>query len=188
MIWLIAGLILFLGVHSVRVMAPGFRDSMVAARGENAWKGIYSLVAIAGLVLVVWGYGQARPDVPVFYEPPVWMRHIVILLMLVAMILLAAAYAPTGHIKARVKHPMVTAVKVWALAHLLANGDLATIVLALAFLAWAVLVRISLKRRGDPVFTSVSVTGDIVAVIAGTAVTLWFVFQLHAWLFGVSPL
>lgn len=188
MIWLILGLIVFLGVHSVRAIAPAWRDAMVARLGEGPWKGLYSLISLAGLILLIWGYGQARPDAPVFYEPPIWMRHIVILLMWVAMVLLVAAYVPTGHIKKRIKHPMITAVKVWALAHLLANGDLATIVLCLAFLGWAVFVRIAEKRRGNPVFESVSLTGDILAVVVGTAITLWFVFQLHAFLFGVSPL
>jgi len=188
MIWLIAGLVVFLGIHSVRIVAPGFRDSMVAARGENAWKGIYSVIALAGLLLVIWGYGQARPDAAFLYEPPVFVKHIVTLLMLIAMILLVAAYLPTGHIKKRVKHPMLTAVKVWAFAHILANGDLATLVLAGAFLAWAVIDRISLKRRGDPVFETVSVRNDAIAVVVGTAITIWFIMQLHAFLFGVSPI
>lgn len=188
MIWLIAGLILFLGVHSVRAVAPAWRDSMVARLGEGPWKGIYSLISLVGFVLLVWGYGQVRPDAAILYEPPVWMRHLVMLLMWVAMILLVAAYAPTGHIKKRVKHPMITAVKIWALAHLLANGDVATILLALAVLAWAVFIRIAEKRRGDPQFGAVSITGDIVSVVLGTAITVWFVLQLHQWLFGVSPL
>ena len=187
MTWLIVGLIVFLGVHSVRAVAPAWRDAMVIRLGEGPWKGLYSLISLAGLVLLVWGYAQARPDAPVFYESPIWMRHIVILLMWIAMVLLVAAYVPPGHIKKRIKHPMITAVKVWALAHLLANGDLATIVLCLAVLGWAVFVRIAEKRRGDPVFESVSVTGDIIAVVAGSVVTLWFVLQLHELLIGVSP-
>ncbi|WP_370321059.1 NnrU family protein [Oricola sp.] len=187
MTWLIVGLIVFLGVHSVRAVAPAWRDAMVARLGEGSWKGLYSLISLAGLVLLVWGYAQARPDAPVFYESPIWTRHIVIVLMWIAMVLLVAAYVPTGHIKKRIKHPMITAVKVWALAHLLANGDLATIVLCLAVLGWAVFVRIAEKRGGDPVFESVSVTGDIIAVVAGSVVTLWFVLQLHELLIGVSP-
>lgn len=188
MIWLIAGLILFLGIHSVRIVAPGFRDGVIAARGENAWKGIYTVVAIAGFVLIVWGYAQARPDAIVLYEPPVWMRHVVMLLMWIAMVLLVTAYVPAGHIKKRVKHPMLAAVKIWAFAHILANGDLATLILAGAFLAWAVVDRISLKRRGDPVFGAVSLRNDAIAVVVGTAITIWFIMQLHAFLFGVSPI
>ena len=116
------------------------------------------------------------------------MKHIVSLLMLIAMILLVAAYAPTGHIKKRVKHPMITAVKVWAFAHILANGDAATLLLAGSFLAWAVADRISLKRRGDPQFGAVSVWGDVIAVVVGAAITIWFILQLHGFLFGVTPI
>jgi len=187
-IWLIAGIVVFLGIHSVRMVAPGYRDRMIARYGENAWKGIYSLVSLAGFVLLVWGYAQARPDAAFLYEPPVWIRHIVMLFMLVAMILLVAAYLPAGHIKKRVKHPMITAVKVWAFAHLLANGDAASLILFLSFLAWAVWNRIAVKRRGDPVFGTVSARYDIIAVAVGTVLTVWFIMQLHAYLFGVSPL
>lgn len=129
MIVLIVGLALFLGIHSVRLAFPAFREAVVERMGENVWKGVYSLVALVGFGLVVWGYALARPDAPVFYEPPVWMRHIVILLMLVSMILLVAAYVPAGFIKKRVKHPMLAAVKIWAFAHILANGDIATLLL-----------------------------------------------------------
>lgn len=188
MIWLIAGIVVFLGIHSVRMVAPGFRDRMIAQYGENAWKGVYSLVSLAGLVLLVWGYAEARPDAAFLYEPPVWVRHIVMLFMLVAMTLLVATYLPAGHIKKRVKHPMITAVKVWAFAHLLANGDAASLILFLSFLAWAVWNRIAVKRRGDPAFGTVSVRSDIIAVVAGAVITVWFIVQLHAFLFGVSPL
>ena len=137
MIWLVAGLVVFLGVHSVRMLAPGFRDRMIARLGEGAWKGLYSLISLAGLVLLIWGYGQARPDAAIIYEPPVWTRHIAMLLMLFSFILLVASQIPAGYIKKAVKHPMVLAVKIWAFAHLLANGDLASLILFLAFLAWA---------------------------------------------------
>ena len=138
MIWLLAGLIVFLGIHSVRLVAPGFRDSMVAARGEQTWKGVYSVIAIAGFVLLVWGYGQARLDTSYIYEPPQWMKHIASLLMVFSFILLVASQAPAGRIKQAVKHPMLLATKVWAFAHLLANGDTASLLLFLAFLGWAV--------------------------------------------------
>ncbi|QKV18941.1 NnrU family protein [Oricola thermophila] len=188
MIVLIVGLALFLGIHSVRFVVPALRENLVERMGENGWKGIYSLVALVGFGLVIWGYALARPDAPVFYEPPVWTRHIVILLMLVSMILLLAAYVPAGFIKARVKHPMLAAVKIWAFAHILANGDLATLLLAGAFLAWAVADRISVKRRGDPAFGNMSARNDVIAVVVGSAITIWFVLQLHAFLFGVSPI
>ncbi|GAB4358871.1 MAG: NnrU family protein [Oricola sp.] len=188
MIWLVAGLVLFLGIHSVRIVAPGLREAVIAARGESAWKGVYALIALAGLTLVVWGYAQARPDAVVLYEPPVFVKHIVALLMLVAMVLLVAAYVPAGHVRKRVKHPMLTAVMVWAFAHILANGDLATLLLAGSFLAWAVVDRVSLKRRGDPVFGEVSWRNDVIALVVGAAITIWSVMQLHAFLFGVSPI
>jgi uncharacterized membrane protein len=188
MIWLILGLIVFLGIHSVRMVAPGFRDRMISQRGEGAWKGIYSLVSIAGFVLIVWGYGQARLDVPILYEPPVWMKHIAVLLMVFSFVFLVAAQLPAGRIKKAVKHPMLLGVKIWAFAHLLANGDLASLLLFLAFLGWAVWNRIAVKRRGDPVFENVSVRNDIISVVVGVALAAWFVVQLHAWLFGVPPI
>ena len=188
MIWLLAGLVLFLGVHSVRMVAPAFRDRMIAQRGEGAWKGIYSVLALIGFVLLVWGYGQARLVAPLLYEPPVWMKHIATPLMLFSMIFLVASQLPAGRIKKAVKHPMLLAVKIWALAHLLANGDLASLVLFLTFLGWAVWNRIAVKRRGDPVFETVSVRNDVIAVVAGTALTVWFIVQLHAWLIGVPLL
>jgi uncharacterized membrane protein len=188
MIWLVAGLVVFLGIHSVRMVAPGFRDRMIARLGEGPWKGIYSLVSLAGLVLLIWGYGQARPDAAIIYEPPVWTRHIAMLLMLFSFILLVASQIPAGYIKKAVKHPMLLAVKIWAFAHLLANGDLASLILFLALLAWAVWNRIAVKRRGNPEFATVSVRNDFIAVLVGTALTAWFIMQLHAWLIGVSPI
>ncbi|TCD13414.1 NnrU family protein [Oricola cellulosilytica] len=185
MIWLVLGLVVFLGIHSVRMVAPGFRERVIASRGEGVWKGVYSVAAIAGFILLVWGYGQARLDTVLLYEPPVWMKHVASLLMLFSFIFLVASQLPAGRIKQALKHPMLVAVKTWALAHLLANGDLASLILFLAFLGWAVWNRIAVKRRGDPVFGTVSVRNDIIAVVAGVALTLWFIFQLHGWLIGV---
>lgn len=185
MIWLIAGLVVFLGIHSTRMVAPDFRARMIARFGENGWKGIYSLVALAGLVLLVWGYGQARMTAPVVYEPPEWMKHLTMALMPFSLIALAASQLPAGYIKRALKHPMLVAVKIWAFAHLLANGDLASIVLFVAVLAWAVWNRISVKRRGPVEFGAVSAVYDVVAVAIGIALTVWLVVQLHGWLFGV---
>ena len=187
MIFLIAGLVLFLGIHSVRMAAPGFRDGVMAARGEGAWKGLYSLVALAGLVLTVWGYGQARPGA-LLWEPPAFLAHVNLLLMWPALILLVASQFPAGRIKKAVKHPMLLSVKIWAFGHLLANGELAAIVLFGAFLVWAILNRIAVKRRGDPVFATVSVRNDILSVVIGTALYLWILLQGHAWLIGVPVL
>jgi len=192
MIWLVVGLVLFLGVHSVRIAAPAFRQAQIDQRGLNTWKGIYSLVAIIGFVILVWGYGVARLDPVVFWVVPAWMSHVVALGMLPAMILLVASQVPAGRIKAAVKHPMLLAVKIWALLHLLVNGDLASILLFGGFLVWAVIDRISEKRRLRAGLTSNPVAGpvkwDIIAVVGGLVLYVLFVGGLHKWLIGVSPI
>ncbi|MEQ8400622.1 MAG: NnrU family protein [Roseitalea porphyridii] len=188
MVWLILGLVLFLGIHSVRMVAPGFRDRLIAERGESAWKGIYSVVALIGLVLLVWGFGQARQVAPVLWVPPTFMAHINLLLMLPALILLVASQLPAGYMKRAVKHPMILAVKIWAFGHLLANGDLASLLLFGAFLAWGVWNRIAVKRRGDPVFDMPKPIYDGIAAVVGTLIYLWLILQGHLWLFGVPPI
>ena len=192
MIWLIIGLVLFLGVHSVRIFAPEFRKTQIDVRGLNAWKGIYSVVSLIGFVILVWGYGIARQDPVVFWVAPLWMSHLVALLMIPVMILLVASQAPAGRIKAAVKHPQLLAVKIWAVAHLLVNGDLASVVLFGAFLAWAVVDRISEKKRLRAGITSNPVAGpvkwDIISVVGGLVLYVLFVAFLHKWLIGVSPM
>lgn len=188
MVWLILGIVLFLGLHSVRMVAPDFRDRMVAERGEAVWKGIYSLFSLIGLVVLIWGFGQARLVAPILWMPPTWLAHINLLLMLPALILLIASQLPAGYIKRAVKHPMILGVKVWALGHLLANGDLAALILFVTFLGWAVWNRIAVKRRGDPVYDNPSVQFDIIAAVLGTAIYLWLLLQGHAWLIGVPPI
>lgn len=187
---LVAGLIVFLGVHSVRIVAEPWRLRTIARIGANPWKGVYSLVSIAGFVLLVWGYGQARQQGVVLFEPPVFMRHIASLLMLLSLVLLAAAYVPGNHIKARLGHPMIIGVKVWAFAHLLANGRLSDVVLFGAFLAWAVLDFIAARKR-DRAAGTVYPPGDelrtVVTVVAGVVVWAVFVAGLHLRLIGVSP-
>ncbi|WP_394690345.1 NnrU family protein [Hoeflea sp.] len=192
MIWLIVGLVLFLGVHSVRIAAPEFRLAQIDARGLNTWKGAYTAVSILGFLMLVWGYGQARLDPVVFWVAPLWMSHVVALVMLFAMIFLVASQVPAGKIKAAVKHPMLLAVKIWALAHLLVNGDLASLLLFGSFLAWAVVDRISEKKRLRAGLTSNPVAGplkwDIIAVVGGLILYVAFVIWLHRWLIGVSPI
>jgi uncharacterized membrane protein len=187
---LVAGLILFLGVHSVRIFAEPWRVRTIARIGENPWKGVYSLISIAGFVLLVWGYGQARQQGVVLFEPPVFMRHLTSLLMLVSFVLLAAAYVPGNHIKARLGHPMIIGVKVWAFAHLLANGRLSDVVLFGAFLAWAVADFIA-ARKGDRAAGTVYPPGDelrtVLTVVAGVVAWAVFVAGLHLWLIGVAP-
>lgn len=191
MLVLLLGLVLFLGVHSVRIVAPAWREAMIARRGENAWKGLYSLIAGLGLVLIVWGYGLARADPVILYAPPLWARHIALVLMMPVFVMLAAAYIP-GRIKSALKHPMLAAVKLWAVAHLIANGTLADVVLFGSFLAWAVVDRISLKRRpataGDVPALPPAPANDLIAVVIGATLYVVFLLFLHEWLFGVSPL
>lgn len=186
---LIAGLILFLGSHSVSIFARGARDSLAARLGEWPWKGLYSVIAIAGFVLLVKGYAAARLDPVVLYDPPTWLRHVALVLMLPAFPMALAAYLP-GRIRTTLKHPLLAATKLWATAHLLANGTLADVLLFGGFLAWAVVDRISLKRRtGTRALPAAppSKLNDAIAVIAGLALYAWFVAHGHQWLFGVSP-
>jgi uncharacterized membrane protein len=187
---LVAGLILFLGVHSVRIFAEPWRVRTIARIGEKPWKAVYSLISIAGFVLLVWGYGLARQQGVVLFEPPVFMRHLTSLLMLVSFVLLAAAKVPGNHIKARLGHPMIIGVKVWAFAHLLANGRLSDVVLFGAFLAWAVADFIAARKR-DRAAGTVYPPGDelrtVLTVVAGVVAWAVFVAGLHLWLIGVAP-
>src|SRR5688572_23536035 len=139
MIVLILGLVIFLGVHSVRIFGDNWRSGMIRRLGYGPWKGIYALAAAVGLVLIVWGYGLSRLDPVILWNPPLWTQHLAILLNLLAFILFTAYQLPAGKIKARLGHPMLLSVKVWAVAHLLANGTLADVVLFGSFLVWAIL-------------------------------------------------
>ena len=187
---LIAGLVLFLGVHSVAIVAPAWRDAQVARLGAGAWKGGYSIASLIGFVVLVVGYGLARQEPVVLWVPPTWARHVALLVMLPVFPLLFAAYLP-GRIKAAVKHPMLAAVKFWALAHLIANGALHDVLLFAAFLAWAVVDRISVKRRAASAplpGPAPSPVNDAIAVIGGLALYVVFILWAHRWLIGVSPL
>jgi uncharacterized membrane protein len=189
MIYLVLGLVLFLGMHSVEIFSRSLRANAIARMGERPWKALYTLISIVGFILIIWGYGQARQEPVLLYAPPVWMRHLSALVMLPVFPLLLAAYMP-GRIKTALKHPMLASVKFWALAHLLANGMLADVVLFGSFLAWAVADRISFKRRvARPIQTAPpSKMNDVIAVVAGLAIYVVFVLWLHVRLFGVSPL
>ena len=190
MTYLIAGLLLFLGVHSTRVFANDWRNQTLASIGEKPFKGMYALLSLAGFALLVWGYGQARQQGVMLWNPPTAMRHIAALLTLAAFVLLAAAYVPGNQIKAKLHHPMVLSTKVWALAHLLANGSLADTVLFGSFLAWSVLLFAASRRRDRrehvayPAGTAAMTAATVVAGIAAWAV---FAFWLHRVLMGVSP-
>lgn len=193
MIAFLGGLIVFLGIHSVRIFAPHVRTRLIAGFGggqkvEGLWKLAYSAIAVLSLIWMISGYQAAKASLGFVWLPPVWMAHITILLMLPALILLVAAYVPSK-IKARVRHPMLLAVKIWALAHLLANGFGVHLILFGAFLAWAVLDRISVKKRGeaDPI-TPGGWGGDVTAVLIGVALWLILLLWAHQWLFGVAPI
>jgi uncharacterized membrane protein len=187
---LIAGLLVFLGVHSLRIVADPWRGRQVARWGLGPWKGVYSLVSLIGFALIVWGYGVARGAPVVVWVPPTWTRHLAALLTLPAFVLLAAAYVPGNGIKAAIGHPMIAGVKLWALAHLLANGNLADIVLFGVFLAWAIADFVASRRR-DRVAGTVAARGtagrSLVAVAVGLVAWGVFAFALHGPLIGVRP-
>ena len=187
---LILGLVLFLGVHSTRIVAEGWRTRFVAQRGEMAWKGIYALLSIAGFVLILWGYGQARLQPVVLWGSPTWTRHLAALLTVPAFIFLVAAYVPGNAIKARLKHPMVLGVKVWALAHLLANNTLADALLFGGFLVWAVFSYRAARgrdRANGTVYAPGRALPTVITVVVGLAAWAFFAFWAHAAWFGVRP-
>jgi uncharacterized membrane protein len=187
---LILGLILFLGMHSVHMLAPGWRERVVARIGLLPWKGLYSVVSIAGFVLIVVGFGMARQTPVLLYAPPLWLKHLNALFTLVAFVLIAAAYVPRNHLKAKIGHPMLAGVKLWALGHLLAIGFERDVVLFGAFLVWAV-ADFAVSRRRDratgTMYPAGTAMGDVLAVAAGVAVWAIFAFLLHVRLIGVSP-
>jgi uncharacterized membrane protein len=187
---LILGLILFLGAHSVRIVADDFRARQIARIGEKPWKAVISVVSLVGFVLIVYGYGAARLDPVYLWQPPVWTRHLAALLTIPAFILLVAAYVPGTRIKAAVGHPMVAGVKIWAFSHLIANGTLADLLLFGSFLAWAVVDYIAARRRDRRAGTRYPAgpaTRDVAAVAIGLAAWAAFALWLHAPLIGVRP-
>lgn len=190
MVWLILGLVLFLGMHSARVFAEGARTRFIAQRGANAWKGLYSVVSLVGFVLLVQGYGLARQQPVLLWTPPTGLRHAASLLTLFAFVLLAAAYVPRNVIKARLRHPMVLSVKLWAFAHLLSNGNLADVLLFGGFLLWAVLSFRAARQRdraqgATPV--PAGAAGTAATVVVGVGAWAVFAFWAHAALIGVRP-
>ena len=189
-LYLLAGLLLFLGVHSTRVFADDWRNQTRERLGALPFKGIYSLISLAGFVLLVWGYGVARQQPVVLWNPPVAMRHVAALLTLFAFVLLAAAYVPGNQIKARLHHPMVLGVKVWALAHLLANGTLADVLLFGGFLVWAIVLFAASRRRDrreHTVYARGSAGATAITVVVGVLAWVVFALWLHRVLIGVAP-
>lgn len=189
MILLIAGLVIFFAIHLLPTNRP-LRSGLAGRFGEGAYKGIFSVIALLGFVLIVLGFAKMQAMLgsknPILWDPPTWTRHVAFTLMLPAMILLVAAYIPS-RIRAAVKHPMLVAIKIWALAHLLANGDAASMVLFGSFLAYAVFDRISLKRREEPGWggAKAPVINDVLVVVIGLALYAFMLFWGHTLLIGV---
>jgi uncharacterized membrane protein len=182
---LILGLVVFIGAHSFTTFREA-RATLVARIGEGPYKGLHGLVSLAGFVLIVIGFGQYREHGYIqVWNPPTGLRHLTLLLMWFSFVSLVATYSP-GAIKTRLRHPMLVGVKIWAFAHLLANGDLGSMILFGSLLAWAVFDRIALKRRpGAEVAGSLSFgRGDIVALVVGTILYVAMI-QLHPVLIGV---
>jgi len=187
---LILGLVLFLGAHSVRIFADGWRTRTVARVGAGTWKGLYTVVSIAGLALIVWGFAQAKQQPVVLWQPPVAMKHLNSLFTLLAFVFLAAAYVPRNQIRARLHHPMVLGVKLWAFGHLLATGKLADVVLFGAFLLWAILDFRAARQRDRALGTTYppgTLPGTLIAVVVGVVAWAVFAFWLHAAWIGVAP-
>jgi len=184
--YLVAGLVIFLGAHSVSIVSYEWRDQMVARLGAGLWRALYSFASLAGLALIAYGYGQARAAPVILYVPPVWVRDTMVMLMVFVFPMLFAAYFP-GLISTALKHPMLVAVKAWAMLHLLVNGSLADVLLFGAVLAWAVADRISLKRR--PVRRIRTAPpwkwNDAIAITLGFVVYVALVAGGHAWLTGI---
>jgi uncharacterized membrane protein len=191
MTMLIYGLVIFLGIHSTRIFAESGRDRAISRLGEGPWKGVYTLLSLIGFVMIIWGFGAARWSAPILWTPPIWTRHITILLMLISMILLAAYGLKRSHIAVGVHHPMLWAVVLWSVGHLLANGSLADLVLFGAFLAWSLLdlaANYTRDRAKAISYPAPNWGATIGAIVVG--VILWGVLigGLHQWLFGVPPL
>jgi uncharacterized membrane protein len=196
------GLVLFLGAHSTRIFAENWRQAALERLGEKAYKGAYALVSLVGFGLLIVGFDQVRWDSPAMWTPPVWVKHVAALLMLLSLVLLACAHAPRNAIKAKLHHPMVLSVKVWALAHLLANPRVADLLLFGAFLLWSVLNFRAARKRDRLAAASAQETGgagrlpapevSLAATLraVGIGVVVWAILLSHGhvWLFGVSPL
>jgi len=190
MIMLVVGLLLFLGVHSTRAFADGWRSATIARIGEGPWKGIYSVASIAGFVLLVWGYGQARQQMPL-WDPPAVMRYATVLLMLPVFVLLVAPYVPRNGIKAKLHHPQILSVKLWAFAHLLSNGNLADVLLFGGLLAWSILSFSAARKRDQAagtVYPAGTMRGTTICVVVGLALYAAFMMGLHTWMIGVPPI
>jgi uncharacterized membrane protein len=188
---LIAGLLIFMINHSIRIFAPDWRERFMQSYGTNTWKAVYSLFSLIGLLLIVYGYGMTRSNPVFIWNPSLWTRHIAITLTWISFVLLAAAHVPRNHIKQKLGHPMYAGIKVWAFAHLIANGRLSEILMFGAFMVWAI-IGFSAGRRRDRAagvtWPSGTTRGTVITIIAGSAAWFIFAWWLHYLLIGVSPL
>lgn len=187
MVMMIVGLVLFLGTHSMAFLAPGLRNGILS-KSELGWKALVGIASLVGIYLIAVGYAEARTTTTILYMPPTGLRHLAALLMLPMFIFFVAPYFP-GKIKSTLKHPQLVAVKLWAVSHLLVNGTVADLVLFGSFLAWAVVDRISLKRRAANAVPGVPASGlnDVIAIVVGLALYGAFAMFLHMKLIGVAP-
>lgn len=188
---LILGLVLFLGVHSLRVFADDWRSRQLARLGEMRWKGLYALVSLVGFVLICWGFALARQQPVLLYVPPLALRHLNALFTLVAFVLVTAAYVPRNHLKARFGHPMLLGVKTWAFGHLLATGMLHDVLLFGAFLLWAIVLFVVSRRRdrlAGTMYPAGTLRGSVLTVVIGLVAWALFARWLHLWLIGMSPM
>ena len=187
MLLFIFGIILFFAVHSISIINDAWRDGIAQRLGPGTWRTLHGLASLAGLVLLIWGYGIARHTPVILYTPPDWLRHVNFLLMLFVFPLFLAVFLP-GRIKTAVKYPAFTAVKIWAFAHLLVNGALADVLLFGCFLTWAVAGRISMKyRRQRPLPELLDgPVNDLIAIVVGFVIYLLFLFILHSRLIGIA--
>ena len=189
MVTLIIGLFIFLGIHSFRIVSEAGRSAMLGRLGEMRFKGAYSILSFIGLLLIVYGYGWARAGQGLLYQPLPGLKHLALVLVPIGFVLVAASYVPTGRIKAMVRHPMVLGIAFWALAHLLANGGTADVILFGAFFVWAVLDYLnSLGRAAPDLSPRPRVVGDVAAIVVGAVISGFFLAGGHLWLFGISPL
>lgn len=182
----ILGLIIFFATHMWTAAARGPREKLVATLGAAGYRGLYSIAAAAGFALIIIGWRSA--DTSALYSPPSWARHITYFLMLLSLIAITAAYLPKGRIAAALKHPMLAGVKLWALAHLLVNGEVRSVLLFGAFLAYGIFDRVAVKRRGAPVAAGESLVNDVVVVIVGAALWAGIFFYAHRYIAGVALL
>lgn len=189
MAWLVLGLALFLGAHSAQIFAGGFREGLVRRLGPGPWKGLYSLVSLAGFGLIIFGYGQARSGAPLYALPPA-LAHLTFAMVSLGFICIVAAYWPGNHIKRLLGDPMVFGVGLWALGHLLANATPAALALFGAFLVWAIADYVSLRgraRTGIAAAPPARLVNTVLVVVVGAVLAGVFALWLHRPLIGVSP-